>query len=246
MVPYGFPKRYSRGTFEKAELKAATWCVNGGTGYYIPLANQWQVINIPNNIGAGTDIYQRDGRQITLKSILLRMTLNNEAGYAYPLGGPTYYSYQRKPQTVRLLLIYDRYTNGTLPTGADIFQTAQDNGGSNIAPIEQTMNLKNRYRFKVLWDKNFTLGNTTSNLSTVNTNGVFAGGGPSTICVKKYIKLKNRRTTYGGTTNAIASLNEGGLFLLACTNVYGPLDGGAPAVGEAAGIAGTSRLRFTG
>lgn len=255
MVPYGYPKDYSVGRFNRAEVKSITWAI-GNNGSLVPLAQIWQSINIPNNIATGTDLYQRDGRVITMKSLLLRLRINTTDTYAYSYGGGggTFngFNYQRHPQVVRLIVFFDRYNNGTSPGAADVFQTTSDivGGGIALQAIDCMMNLNNRKRFKIIMDKSYRLG--TTGWSAGTGSGVatdyMSTSDSCEIIVNKFIKLKGLETIYGGNTNAVGSINQGALFVWCVSSQAGPAQYGnaASAVGFAAGITGNIRLRYTG
>lgn len=217
------------------------------------MAKAWSSLCIPTNIGAGDDIYQREGREIRLASLLLRLRFDNTKSYTYPLGGASYAAVKRCPQVVRLIVIWDKYPNGVQAGTGDVFQVAGDSGGAQIENVMAPMELKNRRRFKVLSDQLFSLGviqdmtcNSTGQINNPNT--FFAGSPPPVKYITKYIKLKGKSTTYGSTAATIGATNEGAIYVWCATSVWGPLDGtiSGSIQGEACGVIGTCRLRYTG
>jgi len=131
-----------------------------------------------NLIATGTDFFERIGRKVLIKSFQVRSfmgleNINNASG-------------------VRLMLVYDKQTNGALPAIGDIL-------GIPIAsnPFVAMLNLNNRDRFVILWDKIYRMD---------------LGSGIVTV-LKKYKKLSHE-TVFSGTTAAIGSIATGGLYLV--------------------------------
>lgn len=255
MYQQGFRRKYSTGMLlNKAELKASTEAISLAANELIPLGKAWTSLVIPTNIAAGDDIWERDGRQIRLASLLLRLRFDNTKSYSLTVGGTSYSPNKRASQAVRLVVIWDKYPNGAQATAADVFQTTEDGGNPAIENIMAPMELKNRRRFKMLADKIFQMGtqeDTTCNSTgqPANPNPFTSFGAPATKYMNLYIKLKGRETTYGGTSAAIGSTNEGAILVWATTSAWGPIDGnigGAGIQGEACGVIGISRLRYTG
>jgi len=252
MYQQGFRRKYSTGMLlNKAELKAATLSICRASNEYIALAKNWTSLAIPTSIGAGDDIWQRDGRQIRLASLLLRLRFENTKEYTY--GGDIFKASKRVPQAVRLVVVWDRYPNGAQAAASDIFQITEDGGSPGIENVMAPMELKNRRRFKMLADKLFTIGtisNTTTNSTGQPTDPstYYGTGSPATKYINLYLKLKGRETTYGSTANTIGATNEGAIYVWACSSVWGPIDGTIAGTiqGEACGVIGTSRLRYTG
>ena len=87
-----------------------------------------------NGISPGTEIDQRVGREVTMRSIQFQYVLR-------PLAGGV-------DQTARVLLVYDRQTNATALTADQVLSTV-----TTVAP----RNLENRKRFKILYDRTHVL-----------------------------------------------------------------------------------------
>jgi len=158
-------------------------------------------------IAVGTDYTDRIGRKINIRSIQAR-------GFVFPedqtSGG----------SIVRVMCVYDAQSNGAaIATITDILQQS-----SPLAPL----NLANRDRFKVIWDKQFALGQ-VSNVATQS----FAGS-PTNHQFKKY-KRCNLPVIYNTTTNTIAAVSSGAILLLTLGN---------NAAGTGATLAFNSRIRF--
>lgn len=87
-----------------------------------------------NGIPPGTEINQRVGREVTMRSIQFQYVLR-------PLAGGV-------DQTARVLLVYDRQTNATALTADQVLHTV-----TTVAP----RNLENKKRFKILYDRTHVL-----------------------------------------------------------------------------------------
>jgi len=91
-----------------------------------------------SGIAEGTDFTNRLGRKVTVKNLMLRYLITNNAQTAAASGA------------VRVVAVYDRQPNGALPVYSDVFTPAP---GGQIAGTTSMMNLSNRDRFFVLHDK---------------------------------------------------------------------------------------------
>jgi len=140
------------------------------------------LVSCINAVTLGDEAFSRDGRKITNKSILI-------TGYgasADTKGAP------------RILVVYDKQTNGTQPLITDIL--TENNWA---AP----MNLNNRDRFKILYDNVAGLGKGTNPLQVVpaNSGGIFY--------YHKYIKC-DLPTVFGEAASGVAMIKTGGLFIV--------------------------------
>jgi len=100
-----------------------------------------------NGLGPGSDINQRIGRQIMMKSVMVTFQLNVTAGTGVD-------------QVHRVLIVYDRQANAAAPTTANIISAA----GSGYDVI-RPKNLENRSRFKILFDRTYYLNASGESLS---------------------------------------------------------------------------------
>nr|WAE42720.1 MAG: capsid protein [Cressdnaviricota sp.] len=87
-----------------------------------------------NGTTMGSDLSNRVGRQIEMRSIEMKVYMNVISGTGVD-------------QEMRCLLVYDRQTNGVSATITDILDTNN---------CQSLRNLDNRKRFKILMDKRFT------------------------------------------------------------------------------------------
>lgn len=148
------------------------------------IADTTGTVTLLNGVATGTDFTNRIGRKVCWKSILIQ-------GYISPE------TVAQGPTLCRVMLVYDSQPNGALPAITDVLLTS-----SATAPMQ----LNNRDRFKILWDKRIVLG-LVSNVATTSV-------ADRTVAeVRKYKKI-NLDTIYDGTTNAIADVQSGSIFML--------------------------------
>lgn len=167
-----------RGAAELKYIEPVTLTTN------IPSAGQ---INLFNGVASGTDFNQRIGRKITMKSLYLRFTLNPIATASAPVG-----------DIVRVMMIYDTQANGALPSVTDVLVTAN---------WQAAMNLNNRDRFKVLYDKFINMPANTY------TAGALTAGSPTQKYLSKF-KQCSLEVVYSGTAATIGSIATGAVYTL--------------------------------
>jgi len=136
-------------------------------------------ITLINGIAQGTDFTNRVGRKFNMKSILIRGRISVGAT---PTGA-----------TWRLMLIYDKQTNGEAPVITDIIDAIGMSG---------VQNLSNRDRFVVIMDKAGWVEATTK----------------ITMPFKKY-KRCNLEVINGGTGATVGSIQTGALWLISVGNL---------------------------
>lgn len=144
-------------------------------------------VQLLNGVAQGTDFTDRIGRKIILKSLFFRVNFFPSATTAAPTG-----------TTVRLLIVYDCQTNGAAPLVSDILQS-----GNYDSPI----NLNNRDRFKVLYDKFIMM------CATAYTAGTLAAGDPCPKMLTKYKKMYMEQI-FGGTANTVGSIQTGSIYAM--------------------------------
>lgn len=169
-----------------------------------------ETLQLINGCMLGTDAVNRIGRKISMKSIQLRIlfTLQTSSGGTALTGVTAGY--------IRLMVIYDAQANGGTVQYGDIFQGTPAQG--NVTPL----NLNNRERFKVIWDKDKQID----------------PDGPNNQMFKLYKKCMLPVTFNAGNAGTAADIQTGALWLLAMTSVQGT---------SAGVISGEfySRVRFT-
>lgn len=132
-----------------------------------------------NPVAQGIDINQHIGRELTMKS--LYWLWQGELPATTTGGGP-----------VRLVIVYDKESEGAAPTAAAGAQT----DAFNLDTFMAQMNLNNRDRFIVLVDEI---------VETLHASG------PSTFFRKGYKKM-SLPVVYNAAGATIASVNTGGIY----------------------------------
>lgn len=143
-----------------------------------------------NLLAVGDDNTNRDGRQVTIKSVQVR-------GLIRPVD-------QLTSETLcRVLLVWDNAVNsGTIATIAQILTAAT----SCSFPL-----VDNAQRFTILSDQSYPIGAVTDTATQARE------GSPTVHCYEYYRKL-NLVTQYSGTTAAIGSIQNGALYLVTIGN----------------------------
>lgn len=173
----------------KAELKA----------FDIPTGNQIftaagfvATLNAPVT---GTDMFNRVGRKIYMKSVFIR-------AFIQPVVGPV------AADVCRIIVFYDAQTNGVLPTGPDLLK---DSTLAAVSSGMSSVNLINRERFKILRDQQIIIPAYATNITA-------SFGTPNPIDnfnITMFIPLRGLETVYnannGGTS---ADIGSGGLFIM--------------------------------
>lgn len=182
-----------------------------------PILLTWK-INLLNGVAQGTDYNSRVGRKFTNKSILCNgnifPTVNNSG--SNPVGC-----------FVRLVIVYDSQPNsGSLPAGTDIFVSND---------TSSPMNLNNRDRFKVMFDKRMQVGS-----YLMSAGGALAAGSPNNAWWSKYKKC-NLETINSGTAGTIGNISTGAIYLCYTCDYVGTV-GTPPSV---VSIDWYTRVRFT-
>lgn len=122
---------------------------------------------------------------------------------------------------LRIMIIYDRQTNGAGPAIADVLQ-AVDNAGGLTSTAMDGLNISNAERFKVLRDWRVAIGGTNGAIgSTAGSTallqcfpGATKDGLIGGVC-EAFIKLNGLETHFNtGVAGTVADISTGGLFIL--------------------------------
>ena len=170
-----------------------------------------------NGTDVGADIKQRIGRRITMKTLQLRVTLT---GGQLPIN-------EYSSSIVRILVIYDRATNGAIasPVFADYFdpamQTSTQTGVTNF--INAGKNMANKDRFLFLLDRTYSIQHNYGTPSVVPPFPPTDSDHITAPSVHKdfYINLKNLNVAYNNISATLNNINEGALYFVAMTNKSG-------------------------
>ena len=128
-----------------------------------------------SGIARGDDINQRAGREVTLRSIECRFLCKATAGTGID-------------QQQRLLIVYDRQSNGAAPTVAGFLSPSN---------VQSPRNLENRRRFKVLYDRYYQLS--------------ASGESGSEKVFKFYRRLRHPVVFNSGNAGTIADITSGAI-----------------------------------
>lgn len=196
------------------------------TSYGIDSTGSVTAINL---IQTGSGYNNRVGRKINLTSVEFRGSFI--ASGTFPVA-----------QQARVMIVYDKQPNGSLPAIGDVLQ-AITQAGATETRASSPRNLDKRDRFVCLWDHwcimfgNHTNGSTVaaptgqSDLAIENTD-------QQTTNVHKYVRLPNLVTQYQADSSpaVIGDIATGSLFLL----TFGQNAAGA----GSHSLSGTIRLRY--
>lgn len=164
----------------------------------------------------GASYQNRIGRKIAMESVRL-------TGQIVPSGNGAGVS-----EYMRIMIIYDRQTNGAFPAITDVLETILDNGTTTNTSYSG-LNMNNAERFFVLMDQRVHIAN--NNVSTVintsmNVQGIVDSS--SFANIDRFKKLKNLETHYkaAGIPNAtVGDIATGGLYLVTFGNVASATSG---------------------
>lgn len=164
-------------------------------------------VTLLNGVALGTDYTSRIGRKTRNASLYIR-------------GIITPYDANSGPTLARIIVVYDKQTDGAAPAVGDIL-----NAVNSLAQL----NLDNRDRFVVLVDKIYAVGE-VSNVATQT----FAGA-PTVHPVKIYRKI-GMDTIFKNTGLASADISTGGIYMVTV---------GSQPSATAALLTCSTRVRFT-
>lgn len=177
---------------------------SGSTSGGVPLSlNSTGSICALNLIQVGSSMFNRIGRRIEMISIRFSALYN-------PLSVtrvvPTDYG--------RIMIVYDRQTNGAYPALADILQDT-DQTGANTTSSKSGLNMNNRERFVTIMDKRLHLPQVTI------TGGAITAMFPSDtfefrVLSDEYRKLPKLTTHFKADSNpaVIGDISTGALYIL--------------------------------
>jgi len=172
-----------------------------------------------NLIRTGSTFTNRIGRRIQLMSLYLN-------GYMAPEAGGSLTTY------CRILIVYDRQSNGNTPVWADVV-SAYDQATTQSGTVMDNMNLNNRDRFKIILDKRIVCPNFVAGVN----QGVYDNSA-SEMQIQEHRRLGGLETQYKADSSpaVIGDIATGSLVMLTFGN---------SAAGSGHAFIGTVRLRFT-
>lgn len=178
-TPYGTP--FGVRTGGGSELKFIDTLLANSP---IPAAG---ALTLVNGVAQGTDFTNRIGRKTVIKSLLFNASVVYNAAGSLPIG-----------DICRLMVVWDSQANSAAPAVTDILATADPYSG---------MNLNNRDRFQIIWDKRFAMNPATY------AAGALTAGAPNTKWITKY-KRCHKECIFSNTGATIASIQTGSIYFL--------------------------------
>jgi len=154
-----------------------------------------------NGIVQGAAQYNRIGNKIAMKSLRVRGQIISIATGVQTYG--------------RILFVYDKQTNGTVPASNIVLQTRISDGTTSTGAFAE-LNMDYLERFVILRDYQFNLPSVTNNAGVLTNVGFDSGqnnGGGSVFEVDLFIKLKGIQTLYKGATAGAGDIATGGLYM---------------------------------
>nr|WAE43108.1 MAG: capsid protein [Cressdnaviricota sp.] len=179
-------------------------------------------ITLLNGITIGSSAWNRVGRKLSLKSVHLVMN-------------PIIVNASTAVQYARIAIVYDKQTNGALPSYDDMFRdninASTDCSTSSVVFSYAGINLNNRDRFEIIADKRFMFPSS----DTAN----FINTSQQLQCYEYFYKLGDRETHYKADSapGVIGDVATGSLLLVTWGNVA--------AGSEAYGVQIHARIRYT-
>lgn len=154
-----------------------------------------------NGCVPGTGENQRFGRRMIMKSVEIRLGQFTVAS-----------SSASQTEQLRVLLVYDRQSNGAAPAWADVIQS-MDAASTATSLAWSFPNVSNKQRFAILRDwlwKPNPIANTS-----VNQVAQDAPQASMNRDIHEYVKLKGLETQFNtGTAGTVADITSGGLFIM--------------------------------
>lgn len=160
-----------------------------------------------NLVSAGSSYFNRIGRKIEMKYLYLNAIVAMNATSTFGYG--------------RIIIVYDKQTNGAAPLVSDVIQTT-DQAGANTLTVFSNINLNNRDRFSILRDIRVFLPSGTFTAGVI-TNAQNEDPVASTFLHKQFISLRGMYTQYRADSapSVVGDIATGGLFMLVIGDALG-------------------------
>lgn len=159
-------------------------------------------VQVYNSVPQGSEVYQRIGRKIYMKSLAIRGQIQQIATSVTDVG--------------RILVVYDSQANGGgFPSAGSLLQDC--NAGVNTNGFSH-ININNRQRFKILRDYQVILPSATF-VAGVVTNLGYQDNIIHTHMVDWYIPLKGLEAIFNvNSTGAVTDIQSGSLLIFCVSN----------------------------
>lgn len=206
-------------------------------GFRFPMTGELKAIDVPlfagidavgvavllNGCIQGTDIANRIGRKICVKSLTYRFTLKCAAADLVAAPGVTFYA---PGQMIRMIILWDMQPNGAAPAIGDVLTNAADNTSQ--------LNLNNRDRFRIVKDKMFCF----DPFWHVVVADDFVGFNHTTTAHKGYKKMNQEVIFNAGNAGGVGDIASGSLYVMFIGDA-------AAAANMNINLVGNTRVRFT-
>lgn len=159
-----------------------------------------------NPVLSGAGFFNRIGAKLNMKSLRVRGFIQNISTCVQDAG--------------RIIIFYDRQTNGAAPSIDTLLQTRNNAGTASTTGLSE-INLDNRDRFVILRDKHIILPSCTNEAGVLTNYApqITTQGDKSEFIFDEFIKLKGLQTMYSASTGLVGDIRTGGLFMvLVCEN----------------------------
>lgn len=153
------------------------------------LANNTPLPFLLNHIAKGDSSTERIGTKVTMKTLYMKIRLNINS--TDTVGG-----------NIRIVIVYDRQTNGTALTWTKVFSKAGAGSSSIVNLIDRT---ENKGKRQVLYDE------------TIN-----IPADKDYVLRDIYIPLKDKAIEFNtGTAGDVADINKGSIYIMGFANCVG-------------------------
>lgn len=188
------------------ETKAVDLLVNNSA------LNATGTVTALNLMSAGTSFFNRIGRRVELKNLTF-------SGQIVPLRTVAAQEY------ARIVVFYDRQTNGAAPAVGDVLLTVNQSGTATTTSLSG-INLNNRDRFRIFIDERITLPSQTVTAGQVTTPG-WVDPVKTTFNIKRFVKLDREVTQFkaDSTPGVVGDISTGGLFCLTLSDAAAGSEG---------------------
>jgi len=191
----------------KGEEKKVLFTSGTTSGSSTLALNATGTIEALNLIQVGSSMFNRIGRRIEMTSVRLE-------AYVNPINATRNCSVDLG----RIMIVYDRQTNGAFPAITDVIQDT-DQTGANTTTAQTGINMNNRDRFVSILDHRMYLpqGTTTAGVASLLQPADAEYFKP---VINEFRKLRMLTTHYKADSNpaVIGDITTGGLFIFSLAN----------------------------
>jgi len=187
----------------RAEIKTYDFPVGASTQTNtISTTATFDVLNLPVE---GASFYNRIGRKILMRSVHITgmlKTTNNGAGNI--------------AEYLRIMLVYDRQTNGAAPAIADVLAD-YDQAGNTTTDAYSKMNMNNVERFLILRDHRVQIPD--NGVSALERSEAAIMNYDSQANINWFVKLTDLETHFKASAGSVGDIATGALYLI----TFGPV-----------------------